>query len=266
MLILAAPVGSQQVLTGRIEHSASLPAVDPEWKVGKKFDPEKLPLTGSQSAFWWRVPDWLAGTWRTYGKVKRLSFKDLEHTELAQGFDALDIKYPDSEVIGFQQDSYGSVWTCVPTPYVGRTEQGDKINISIIYSATPVDLADDQVVVKFLATTLSLDKAKGRIVSVTQRESLQTYRPIENGKVLVQASMKFFNEDGIARYESTVLSQSRQHEPFRESPYLPVSGEVPTLIDMRKSFDNFLHTRQMDALIPDRAPLPVPKHYKMITL
>lgn len=266
MLALFTPVQSQQVLQGKIEHSASLSAVGPQWKVGKRFDPQKLPVTGSQSVLWWRIPDWLAGTWRTSGKVKRLSFRDLEHAELTQGFDAIDIKYPDSEVIGYQQDRDGFVWTCVPTPYVGRTEQGDRINISIIYSATPVDLTDSQVVVKFLATTLTVDRTKGKIMSVTQRESLQTYRPIEKGRVLVQASMKFFDEDGIARYESSVLSQTRQHEPYRESPYLPAPGEVPTLIDMRKSFDNFLQARRLDALIPDRKPLPPVKGYKMIAL
>ena len=240
--------------------------MDPKWKVGKRFDPEKLPVTGSQSVVWWRIPDWLAGTWQTYGKVKRLSLRDLEHAEQTLGFDAIDIKYPDSEVIGYQQDRDGFVWTCVPAPYVGRTEQENRINVSIIHSALPVALSDNEVVIKFLATTLTVDRTKRKIVAVTQRESLQTYRPIEKGKVLVQASMKFFNEDGIARYESTVLSQSRQREPYKESPYIPAPGEVPTLIDMRKSFDNFLHTRQLDALIPDRAPLPPVKDYKMITL
>ena len=138
--------------------------------------------------------------------------------------------------------------------------------MSIIYSALPVDLADNQVIIKFLATTITVEKRKGRIIALTQRESLQTYRPIENGKVLVQASMKLFDESGRATHESSVLTQSRQSEPYKETPYLPAPGNVPALIDMRKSFDNFLHARQLDSLIPVRVPLPPVKNCKLITL
>ncbi|WP_204125915.1 hypothetical protein, partial [Lacticaseibacillus paracasei] len=93
------------------EHSVSLPAVSSQWKIGAKFNPRKLPTTGSQSVIWWRVPDWLAGSWKNEGKVKRLSVKDVEKGEMSQGFSAVDVKYPDLEVIGYQQDKDGSVWT-----------------------------------------------------------------------------------------------------------------------------------------------------------
>lgn len=257
---------AQTVLQGKIEHSASLPAVDSQWKTGAKFNPAKLPVTGSASVVWWRVPNWLAGTWKNAGKVKRLSLKDVEHPEAEQGFDAIEVKYPDAEVIGYQQDLQGSVWTCVPAPYVGRTEQDPNMNVSIIYSAVPVEISESQVVLKFLATTLTVEKAKGKIVSVTQRESLQTYKPIAAGKVLIQASMKFFDEDGKARYESKTLSQSRLEEAYKETPYLPASGAEPTLIDMRKSFEMFLHSKHLDYLIPKLTPLPPVQGYKMITI
>ncbi len=265
-LCFALPVQCQTLLEGKIEHSDSLPPVDPQWKTGATFDSARLPVTGAASVLWWRVPEWLAGTWHNIGKIKRLSLKDIEHEEKSQGFNAIDIKYPDAEVIGYQRDKEGFVWTCVPAPYVGRTVQGDNINVSIIYSATPVDISDKQVVIRFLATTLTVDRTKGKIITVSQRESLQTYKQIENGHLLVQASMKFFDENGAARFESKVLSQSAKHDVYRETPYLPSPGDVPTLIDMRKSFDNFLRKQQLEQLIPERIPLqPVPG-YKMISI
>lgn len=255
----------QPLLEGKIEHSASLPPVDPHWKVGRKLDENKLPSPGSHSTIiWWRIPDWLAGTWRTTGKVKRLSLINLERSEQTSGFDAIDVKYPDAEVIGYQRDRQGYIWTCVPAPYVGRSVQKDGINISVVHSALPLELSDNQVVIRFLATTMTVDRQKGRIISVTQRESLQTYKPIETGKLLVQASMRYFDAEGNPRYESKVLSQSSRHELYKETSYLPASGLVPTLIDLRKSFDNFLRSKNMDALIPERTPLPPVRGFRLI--
>lgn len=257
---------AQNLLEGQVEHSVSLPAVSSKWKKGAKFDMRKLPNTGSHAVVWWRVPDWLAGSWKNAGKVKRLSVKDVEKGEISRGFSAVDVNYPDTEVIGYQQDRDGSVWTCVPTPYVGRTEQTEQINVSIIHSVTPVAVSSKEVVIKFLATTLGVDKKTGKVIHVSQRESLQTYRPIEQGRVLVQASMKFFDEDGKATYESQVLSQCRLQETYKESPFVPAPGTEPTLIDMRKSFDHYLHLQQLDVLIPERAPVPPPPGYKLVTL
>lgn len=254
-----------KILEGKIEHSGSLPPVDPKWKTGAQFDPRMLPAPGTESLSWWKVPEWLVGTWRTEGKIKRLSLKDVESSK-SQGFDAIDINYPDIEVIGYQQDKEGSVWTCVPSPYVGRTVQTAHVNVSIIHHAKAMLVSESEVVIKFLATTFMVDRNTNRILSVTQRESLQTYKPIEKGKVLVQASMKFFDENGNARYESKVLSQVRKKGHFRETPYLPLPGSVPTLVDLRKSFDKYLHLQQLDHLIPERFPLPPVDGYKMIAL
>ena len=249
----------------KIEMPASLPPMNPKWKTGSKFDFRMLPSAGAESLTWWKVPDWLQGTWRTEGKVKRLHLTD-KHNQDKQGYGAVEIRYPDLEVIGYQQDREGYVWSCIPSPYVGRTVQNGCANLSIIHSAEPLVLADTEVVIKFIASTLIVDMATGKLVSVSQRESLQTYRPVEQGKVLVQADMKFFDESGQPRYESKVLSHARRKGQFRETPYLPVSGPVPTLIDLRGSFDNFLRTKHQEQLIPERYPLPRVHGYKMINL
>lgn len=253
------------ILEGKIEHSGSLPPVAPQWKPGTVFDPRLLPATGTGSLTWWKVPEWLVGTWRTEGKVKRLSLKDAEGS-VQQGFGAVDINYPDLEIIGYQKDRTESVWTCVPVPYVGRTIQSNFVNLSIIHNVKAEIVSENEVVIRFLATTLMVDRNTNKIRSVTQRESLQTYRPIDRAKVLVQASMKFYDDNGYARYESNVLSQTKRKGGYRETPYLPVPGSQPTLIDLRASFDKFLKQNKMDDLIPDRPPLPPVDGYKMLAL
>lgn len=254
------------ILEGKIEHADALPPVSSQWKTGSKFDVQSLPVTGSQSAVWWQVPAWLSGTWRNVGQVKRLSLKDYQHAEANAGFSTVDVKYPDSEVIGYQEDRHGSIWTCVPTPYVGRTEQAQHMNVSIIHMSTPISITDQEVILKFLATTLMIDKSTGKIENVTQREALQTYRPIDANHIFVQASMKFFDENGSPRYESKVISQCKLQNGYKETPYLPVPGSEPTLIDLRKSFDQYLRFKMLDALIPQRLPLLAVPGYKMITL
>lgn len=254
-----------EVLEGKIEHAGSLPPVS-GFKAGAKFDASKLPAPGEQSLIWWRVPHWLVGTWKNAGKIKRIAFKDLTNPEAKEEFNSVDVNYPDSEVIGYQKDRLGSIWTCVPLPYVGRSEQKRQLNISIVHSAHALEVSEKEVVIRFLATTLVVDKAKKRIVSVIQRESLQTYRPIDPGRVLVQASMQFYDAEGNARYETKVLGQTHLEESFHETPYLHVPAKQPTLIDLRMSFDKFLKDRNMDELRPLREPLmPVPG-YKMIVL
>lgn len=252
-------------LEGKIELPATMPPMNPKWKTGSRFDFKMLPNAGSESLTWWKVPHWLQGTWRTEGKIKRLHLTD-KKTSDKQGYGDVEIRYPDLEVIGYQQDREGYVWTCVPSPYVGRSVQAGRANLSIVHSAVPVVLADNEVVIRFVASTLIVDMATGKLISVTQRESLQTYRPIETGKVLVQAEMKFYDENGLPRYESKVLSQARRKGHFHETPYLPISGPVPTLIDLRGSFDNFLRTKHWEQLIPERYPLPPVHGYKMISL
>lgn len=253
------------VLSGKIEHSLKLPPVS-TWKKGSRFDASKLPAPATESLIWWQVPNWLIGSWKNAGKLKRIHFKDLANPDSREGFDSFQVNYPDSEVIGYQSDSQGGIWTCVPAPYIGRTEQNGRVNISIIHAASPLDVSPKQVVIKFLATTIMVDKQSSKIISVSQRESLQTYRPISSGKVLVLASMQYYDENGSARFESKVLGQSRLEEPFRETPYLPLPAKSPTLLDLRMSFDKFLRSKQLEYLIPYRIPLPPVRGYKMIVL
>lgn len=253
---------SHFVLEGTIQHSAALPPVDPKLKPGAKFDLRRLPINQPLVLLWWRVPEWLAGTWHNSGKVKRLSFVDLQHPERKEGYNLLDIHYPDSEVIGYQEDRGRAIWTCVMTPYMGRTKQGENTNVSVIHSAVPLETSQTQVVLKFLATTVVIGKNK-RIVSISQRESIQTYRPVDANKVIVLSSMKFFDDTGEAKYESELLSHCQRQLPFRELPYLP-SPEPFTLIDLRQSFDKFLRSQQMDALIPTRQAMAPPMGYNII--
>lgn len=259
----AAAINGPFILEGKIEHANTLPPVNPKLRPGAKFDLRKMPIDAPLSLLWWRVPDWLSGTWKNEGKVRRLNFIDLEHPEKREGFDMVDVAYPDNEVIGYQEDRYHNVWTAVLTPYMGRTRQGANTNLSVVHSAIPLEISEKQIVLKFLATTAVVSKANKRIVSVSQRESIQTYRPIEGNLVIVLASMKFFDENGKAKFSSEILSHTQKQLPFQEVPFLPAPDSF-AVVDLRQSLDKFLRSHGLDHFRPARNYLAPPAGYKVL--
>ena len=174
----------------------------------------------------------------------------------------MEISYPDHEVIGYQEDRSGAIWTCVMTPYMGRTRQVETTNISVVHSAIPLEISEKQIILKFVATTAIVGRNK-RIVSVSQRESIQTYRPASPNRVIVLASMKYFDDTGLAKYESETLSHCERHLPFHEQSFIP-AAEPFSLVDLRQSLDKFLRSQQLDALIPQRGYLEPPIGFRIL--
>lgn len=240
-------------LKGNIEHSQSLPAVEPDGlDVGKKFDERKFRSHHhAGSTLWWRVPDWLVGVWQNVGRTRQISLKNLQ-TEQDFGAENKPISYPDEEIIGFQKDRKGDVWTTVPTPYFTRTRIGHVKNLHRVMLVEALQTNKQQVVLRLVATTYSVDSHSDKILSISQRESLQTYRPVEDGKIIVLSSIKFFDDKGKAKYASNLLTHSRRHAGFTELQYWSGPGTGLSIIDLRKSFDEYLHQEKLDELIPIR--------------
>lgn len=236
-------------LEGHIEHSQTLPPVEPEFEVGKKFDERKFRShQQASSTLWWRVPDWLVGAWQNVGRTRQIKLTDLR-TQQDYGGDSKPIIY---EVIGLQKDRKGDVWTTVPTPYFTRDRIGRVMNVHRITLAEPLQNSKEQVMLRLIATTYSVDVHSNKILSVSQRESLQTYRPVENGKIIVLSSMKFYDEHGNPKYASDLLTHSRRQSGFSELQYWTAPGTGLSIIDLRKSFADYLHKENMDDLIPLR--------------
>lgn len=237
-------------LEGKIEHSQTLPPVQPDFEVGKKFDERKFRSHHhASSTLWWRVPGWLVGSWQNVGRTHQIKVRDL-HSNQTFGADTKAIYYPEQEVIGLQKDSNGDVWTTVPTPYFTRSRIGRVMNVHQVTMVEPVQSGKEQVVLRLIATTYSVDMGSNKILSISQRESLQTYRSVDSGKIIVLSSVKFYDDHGEPKYTSDLLTHSRRHAGFTELQYWTAPGTGLSIIDLRKSFVEYLHKEKLDYLIP----------------
>jgi hypothetical protein len=240
-------------LSGRIEHSLFLPPVNPNLKPGRHFDENSLkPITSADSKFWWHVPDWLVGTWRNIGTVHEVSFRNLQASEEYQAGTSHPIAYQELEVIGLQSDRNGGVWTCVPTPYMSKDRIGTTLNVNLIDYVEPMSVKDDEVVLRLVATTLMVDLQTERIISVTQRESMQTYRPVQGGKILILASQRFFDDNGQPKYSRELLTHCHRMGHFVERNYWTGPSTGMAMIDLYESFVHYLRENKMEDLVPER--------------
>jgi hypothetical protein len=254
------------VLQGSIEHSDVLQPLD-TFKVGADFDSSLLPTNESCEGNWWRVPNWLAGKWHKNGKLKVLSFIDVQTKAPVPTKKRIHVNYPDNEVLGHQTDTSGQVWTFVPLPCVGRTYSGDQINVNIYHSFDLVDEKQDSITVRLFLVTLIVNKDSNKVISVCQRESLQTWTALDDDTVSILDSTKFFDRDGVPLAEKKILSQSQKcgdycpvnyidrstHRPLRHQAFsIPAdirnSQNVP--LDLRNSLADFLRTKKLTSLIP----------------
>ena len=237
-------------LEGQIEHSQTLPPVEPDLDVGKKFDERKFRSNHHASrTLWWRVPDWLVGGWQNVGRTRQIKLRDLRTNQDFAG-DTKPIIYPNQEIIGLQKDRKGDIWTTVPTPYFTRDRMGRVMNIHRVTEVEALQSSKEQVLLRLVASTYSVDVHTNKILAIAQRESLQTYRPVDAGKIIVLSSMKFYDEHGNPKYASDLLTHSRRQNGFSELQYWTAPGTGLSIIDLRKSFEEYLHKEKLDDLIP----------------
>lgn len=240
-------------LQGRVVHARRLAPLDPSIEVGKKYDESRLRApSNAKATFWWRVPDWLVGAWHNSGRTRQLAFNNLETGESYQTNGSVAVNYSEHEIIGLRKDRRGDVWTCVPTPYLSRDYVGRTLNVNVIDSVEEVESSDDHVVLRLIATTIVVDLPDRTITAISQRESLQTYKPIANGKVLVLSSMRFFDAEGKPKYATELLTHCRRQSDFTEMHYWTSPGTGLAVIDLAKSFKDFLRQQRLEDLIPER--------------
>ncbi|MBX9666929.1 MAG: hypothetical protein K2X93_04885 [Candidatus Obscuribacterales bacterium] len=255
-------------LEAQVEHSEYQQPLD-DFKVGSALDESLLPTGQDGQGNWWRVPGWLAGQWQKTGRITVLSFKDLATNEEVPGPKHVKVHYPDNEVLGHQTDCHGDIWTYVPIPYVVRTISGGRTNVNIVNAFDEVEADDDSVTLRIFTVTLVVDNATSKVISVCQRESLQTLTAVNESKMEIVDSTKFFDRDGKAIYSKKLLTHSQRLGRFSPTHFLDRSTNRPlpwrasyklprdlrdsayVPLDLRDSFASFLRSHNLTALIPE---------------
>lgn len=263
---IGAAFADSLLLEGKIEHSDKLDPLD-RYQVGTEFDESLLPTNTDCSGNWWRVPDWLAGKWHKKGKLHILEYTDLQRNEPIPSPRTVKVHYPDAEVLGHQTDRNGRVWTFVPLPCVGRTYSGPHMNVNIYHSFDLLEEKQNSMTVRLFLVTLMVSRETNKVVSICQRESLQTWTLVDDHHVSILDSTKFFDKDGVPLATKQLLSYShrcnsycpvdfldkRTHRPV-SYPSMTISPSMRSLsyvpLDLRDSFADYLRDHNLTSLIP----------------
>jgi len=248
-----------------IEHSEFMQPVE-GFHIGSQIDHKLLPSGDDARGHWWQVPDWMAGKWHKTGKIDVLSFTDLKTNEPVKSKKRLHVHYPDNEVLGHQQDRHGQIWTYIPIPCVIRTQSGGRTNVSVLRSFDVVDDSKDNFTVRMYLFSL-VTEGEDKVISICQRECLQTWTPIDNDTISIVESTKFFDKEGEAIYAKKTQTYSEKCGKYCQVNWVDrqtqrpldwgnykapeeLAGSVHVPIDLRNSLAEFLKTKNLTSLIP----------------
>lgn len=237
-LTLSAPSGQAKTLVGEIDHSETLQPLDPSIAVGEIFEPSKLPTLESQpSNKWYRIPNWLAGTWHKDSQTDyyRYNYKTdktdtTTRTEPAKA----------TGTWGTQQDDKGTIWQFDPAPFTATVDSGDDFVVQMVRSSEPIDVSDRKFVRRSIDTQIRVSKTNGVIKSVESGEQLTTYRPEGDGLIKRETSAKVFDTQG----QPILLGKSFAYEN-RVNGFTPQDTYKGK--DMKKLFQEFLQSNSETA-------------------
>lgn len=247
-------------LEGSVEHSETLHPVD-AFEVGAQYDETLLPNGENSEGSWWRVPNWLAGEWQKTGKIEVLSFTDLKTNQAIPSKKLNRVTYRDREVLGHQVDGQGQIWTYVPVPCIMKSMSGTTTNVNVVNKFDVVSETKDSITLKIFCVTVMVN-SDNKVISICQRESLQTWTPVNDRLVSIKDSTKFFDRDGEPIAAKTMLTHTHRcgaycpvnyidkstHRPLRPNPYLVSSRAIS--LNLRDSFAEYLRTHNLTSLIP----------------
>jgi hypothetical protein len=212
--------------------------------------PTIAPLRGgvatlSQPAIeWFMIPRWMSGQWNKRGDMT------LSVTNLLSGRQGLSNVWTNNDMTvqwGHQLDKAGNVWQAnfIPSERDG-TSDGELVRFVTVAQRCESSNPQQLVTRTHYVVTESLGRS-AEVTSRFQQESLNDYVPISEREIENKSSNKMFHMDGQP-YSVGVL----------ESKFTKVAEFAPRDfergINLRQSLSDYLHSQNMDNLIPDANP------------
>jgi len=220
-------------LRGSVEHSEQLTPVQSGLKVGDTFDQSKLEK-GAATKNWYKVPPWLAGTWE-HDDQTQTSYLDYK-TGVGDS-KTFSFQSHSTDGFGYQRDRLGGIWDSISVPYFAESVTDKELHTSLHTDDSVIFDSDDRVIMRFICTRTTVDKATNTISSVNQTESFNSYVPYGPNMVRTEYSIKYFDQRGNPIDLSKGWSIERRVALFKLSSYDP-------------SFGEYLKTNGMENLVP----------------
>lgn len=240
-----APGHKPVFLQGGIEHSERLAPVAPQLAAGATYNAQAAPPVDPHNDWYW-IPSWYAGLKHADSDT---ILSDYDFRSGKQTVENRVVTSRQDLFIGFQPDRNGQVWEFKRAPY-RTTVEGDGFFLTMLVSnRDPVSVSNDQVVIRLLQTTLTVDSSSQRILKSEQQEQINTYVRAAPGVMNLHTSIKSFAQDGspLVQEESTRVVVDR-------APFQPVDFYDGK--DMRAMFRDFMLARGWGNLLPDTLLAP----------
>lgn len=147
-------------------------------------------------------------------------------------------------------DRSGRIWEFKRAPYTSTIDNGNKFTTTIVRSRDPIQVTENNVVIRMLETSVIVDKRSRRILRTMQEEQINYFTPVGQGGMNLQSSVKSFGANGAPMIQETSVRQVTQIAPFQ--PINTYQG-----MDTRSMFRDFMIARGYGNLLPDDlAPAP----------
>lgn len=219
-----------EVLQGGVEHSESMPSVEPQFQAGVMFNESSIQSIPAEEGWYW-VPAWIVGTWQRETETKYTWLG--KYTHMSQT----------TKRCGMQRDRNGEYWDYYHVPYVQPVDGGPYIEYKIIRGYTILPASPGNFNMRYLSTCIRVNKQTGMIMSSHTQEDLNRYSSAGPGMLRNDGSLRMFNASG------------RASKPVRGfyianmvKPYEPIDSLDSK--DMRLSFRNYLLSHGLADLLP----------------
>ncbi len=242
-IITICPVNSAAPLQGKVEHAKSVPALPPSMCPGATLTEDAFDTTNAgANAKWFRMPDWLAGTWSRPAEAEVIYEENLVTGVKNPCGRQLGSQFVGNEVCGYQKDPTGKIWHCLLIPYKRAfvDDASQSRTISIVESARDLETSTAQVIIKRLSTRFEMNGAD-EIKKVVRCEEYTKYTPDGHGGVQTESSVKYFDEKGKPLLLQKTCSHLTRVSGFKKCDYWPHDEEV----DLRPLFREFLNVRSL---------------------
>lgn len=233
--------GKAMLLTGEVEHSDVIPPIEGNLQPGDVFDPGNLPAkTGRGLNDWYRIPNWLSGTWH---KESQTDYYRYDYATNTTDTTTRVQKAASDGRWGTQVDAQGNFWQFDPAPYSDVIDAGSETVVQIIRICEPLQATSDRFVKRSIDTQLRVDKATGRIKNVETGEQITTITPQTPNLIRRETSSKVFDHTGKPLLRGKTFCFESRVAPFEAQDFY--KGQ-----DMRQMFQEFMKMSGATALLP----------------
>jgi hypothetical protein len=229
---LGAPVATTKMLNDEVSTDHS--AINPLQAEGGAR-PDRAPII-SGKAIWYRIPAWMAGTWKIQDKTL------LASVNLKNGQESpprkLNFGYC-GEPYGVQQDQNGTYWQFenvgkLPTNL--KTDNQGLVHYNIVDSYEPIASSETRLVLQKSWRNVTMDPTSNTIVKQRSFQSILAFTKCGDDLMNVDETMTSFDGSGAPLSRAQTQTVKCRVQPYREIASL--HGQ-----DVRGSFSQYMATR-----------------------